>query len=190
MREQVNLRVTAHNHKATKGLNEGAIIKGTLYEQSVQPLIDREIEVLALTSGGQPAIVVSRFGKGEAMLAGSYLGMANFPDVDENNDRFFLNLLEWANIDKPFTTSLDGRTTAQVEVRLLENNKGYLLFAINHSSETEVINIELAASKNNGYKITDMLKEEVKPFQTKNNLINLTCSLDKKQVQIWSIERE
>ncbi len=45
---------------------------------------------------------------------------------------FFINLLNWANIKRPFTTSLDGRVSNQVEVRLQDTKDGYLVFIINH----------------------------------------------------------
>jgi beta-galactosidase len=190
MREAVSLSVTSQKHPALSGLNSGDKLKGTLYAQSVLPLENRNIDILATTEQGQPAVVSTRFGKGEAMLAGSYLGMANFPDVDPINDRFFTNLLKWAKIERPFSTSLDGRTTSQVEVRLQENSKGYVVFVINHSSEEEVIDIDLKITRNINFRIRDVINDTEELRNGANNLLRLNTTLEGKHVKVWEISPE
>jgi beta-galactosidase len=187
MRENVSLRVTGLKHSVLQGLKEGDLLRGSLYSQSSSPLEDRSVEILATTEQGQPAIVVSRFGKGEAMLAGSYLGMANFPEVDANNDLFFTNLIRWAGIRRPFTTTLDGRTSAQVEVRLQENNDGYLLFAINHSTEAEKISIDLTVKADGEYQIREVLTESVSHQKVTGNTLRMDSEIEPKHVKVWEI---
>jgi beta-galactosidase len=190
MRESVSLSITNQKHPALSGLNSGDKLKGTLYAQSVLPLEHRNIDILATTEQGQPAVVSTWFGKGEAMLAGSYLGMANFPDVDPINDRFFTNLLKWAKIERPFSTSLDGRTTSQVEVRLQENSKGYVVFVINHSSEEEVIDIDLKITRNINFRIRDVINDTEELRNGANNLLRLNTTLEGKHVKVWEISPE
>lgn len=187
MRESVNLTVTNQKHPALSGLNAGDMLKGSLYAQSVNPLQNRKIEILATTEQGQPAVVSSRFGKGEAMLAGSYLGMANFPEIAPTNDRFFTNLLDWAKIERPFTTSLDGRNTSQVEVKLQENSKGNIIFVINHSNKEEVIDIDLKVKNNGNYILRDVVSGKEEQKRSSGNILKLTTRVESRNVKVLEI---
>lgn len=187
MREEVSLRITGLNHPVLQGLKEGDVLKGSLYAQSSSPLENRFVEILATTEQDQPAIVVSPYGKGEAMLAGSYLGMANFPDVDANNDLFITNLIRWAGITRPFTTTLDGRTSAQVEVRLQENSNGYLLFAINHSIVNEKVGIDLTVSSNTEYLIREIISGTESRQRASGNNLRMESEIEGKHVKVWEI---
>lgn len=190
MRENLNLTVTDLKHPALVGLKQGDLLKGSLYSQSVKPLEGSSVQVLATTEQGQPAIVNSVYGKGEAMLVGSYLGMANFPDVNPVNDRFFTNLIGWAGIKRPFTTSLDGRTSAQVEVRLQENRNGQLLFIINHSDSAEELDVNLTVDKNGNYKFREIIAGNQLTLKSENNNLKIGTKIDRKQVQVWKITLE
>jgi beta-galactosidase len=186
MRESISLKVTDNNHPATLGLQTGDLLKGTLYAQSVTPLENANVRVLAQTAEGQPAVVVSRFGSGEAMLVGTYMGMAGFPEVDPVNDRFFTNLTNWAKIERPFTSNLDGRTTDQLELRLQENTNGYLLFAINHSDKSESFSVDLKLPRGD-YKIREVISDRYSALSGKDNVLVLASEIERKQVMIWEI---
>ncbi len=186
MRENITLKVTDNSHPATIGLQSGDLLKGTLYSQSVTPLENTSVRVLAQTEEGQPAVVVSRFGSGEAMLIGSYLGMAGYPEVDPVNDRFFTNLINWANIERPYSSSLDGRTSNQLEVRLQENTNGHLLFVINHSEKGESFQVDLKVSGGT-YKVRDVIRNNTSTKQGKDQILSLKSDIDRKQVIIWEI---
>ncbi|HAX95576.1 MAG TPA: hypothetical protein DCY35_03510 [Prolixibacteraceae bacterium] len=120
------------------------------------------------------------------MLIGSYLGMAGYPEVDPVNDRFFTNLINWARINRPFTSNLDGRTSNQVEVRLLENANGYLLFTINHSEKKESFHVDLKVPDGN-YRIRDVIRNNSSTQTGKNHVLRLSSEIDSKQVIIWEI---
>ena len=186
MRESISLKVTDNNHPATLGLQTGDLLKGTLYAQSVTPLENANVRVLAQTAEGQPAVVVSRFGSGEAMLVGTYMGMAGFPEVDPVNDRFFTNLTNWAKIERPFTSNLDGRTTNQLELRLQEYTNGYLLFAINHSDKSESFSVDLKLPRGD-YKIREVISDRYSALSGKDNVLVLASEIERKQVMIWEI---
>lgn len=187
MRETLNLTVTATKHPALAGMKAGDLLKGSLHVQSLEPLEKGTVEVLATTPQGQPAIVASRYGKGNAMLAGTYLGMASFPEPDLFNDRFFVNLADWAKIDRPFTTSLDGRRSSQVEVRLQENSRGYLMFIINHSDSLEEIEIDLKVPASGNYTLRDVIADTRTRQRSSGNTLKLKTRIDRKQVFVWEI---
>jgi beta-galactosidase len=187
MGENISLTLTDNVHPVLEGLNVGDKLKGSLFEQSLTPLAGHKIDILATTSDGSPALVNTTFGKGEAMLAGSYLGMGNFSEVDTINDKFFVNLLKWASIDRPFTTTLDGRSSKQVEVRLQRNNHSSIIYIINHSDEDEEITINLDVDKSGDFSIRSIIENEVKTQKSNGDVLELKTSIAPNRVIAWEI---
>jgi beta-galactosidase len=189
MRENVTFTVNGDNHPVLKGFKSGDLLNGSLYSQSVKLLENSNAKVLATTSEGDPAIISSPYGKGEAILAGTYLGMANFSEIVPNNDKFFLNLLNWAKIKRPFTTSEDGRSSNQIEVRLQDSDKGYLLFLINHSVNNETIDIDLKVDYDGIFTLRDVINEESKNINSRGNILKLNLSVNSRNASVFEIYR-
>lgn len=189
MEERVSIEVTNHKHPATLNLHRGDSLKGSLYAKSVIPLENSNIEVLAKLDDGSAALVSHRYGEGAAMLAGSYLGMANHPEPDLVNEAFFMNLLDWASVDRPFTSSHDGNKESQVEVRLLDNEKGYVMFVINHSATVEDVSISLKTAQNGNYRVRDIIMDQEKRIRARDHVLPLNATIDAKQVIAWEIWR-
>ena len=187
MGDNIGLSLSDNKHPVLKGLKKGDTLKGSLFEQSLTPLEGHNVNVLATNSQGAPALVNTTFGKGEAMLAGSFLGMGNFSEVNAINDKFFVNLLEWANVDRPFTTSLDGRTSKQVEVRLQRNNQSSIIYIINHSDEDEEISINLDVENSGNFTIRNIIENEVKTQKSNGRVLELKTMIAPKQVNVWEI---
>ena len=188
MRESIEFTVTDENHPAMQGLEKGSKLMGSLYVESLSMLDNnKDVRILATTEEGQPAIVSTSYGKGESMLVGTYMGMANFQEFNSNNDKFFINLLNWANIERPFTTSLDGRTSDQVEVRLQDTKNGYLVFIINHSVRSEEIDINLTMSSDGVYTFRDVINETRKKVKCSNNKLNISARIDCKDVHVIEV---
>src|ERR1035438_10576577 len=59
--------------------------------------------VLAHLDDGTPCITSSTYGKGQTLFIGSFLSF-----VGRSNNQFFLSLLDWAKVSRPFKTSQDG----------------------------------------------------------------------------------
>jgi len=189
MREEENflIEITTIDHPATSGLEIGDKLQGRLYGKSVTPLDDREVSVLATLEDGNPALVSTHFGDGEAMLIGSFLGYANHPEPQPVNEKFFVNLLDWAQIDRPFTTSHDGKTETPVEVRLQESNDGYILFVINHSDTDENISIDLSVKEDGTYSLREIISGEESELQSENNRLLIEEKVDAKHVKVIAI---
>ncbi len=187
MRENVSLKIRKSSHPAVSGMHDGDELKGNLYAKSIEPLDGRTVHILAELESGEPAITSSRYGRGEAMLVGSYLGMAGHPEPVETNDRFYLSLLEWANIDRPFTTSHDGNRDHPVEVRLQENKDGYLLFIINHNDEEENVTVDLNVAKSGIYAARELITGVSSDISASLHSLSLVSSVASKHVQVWTI---
>lgn len=184
MRDNIEFTITGDNHPATQGLKKGSKLAGSLYAQSLTLSGNGDVAVLAVTEQGEPAIVAARYGKGESMLAGTYLGMANFQEIKPETDRFFVNLLNWAKIKRPFTTSHDGRVANQVEVRLQDIKNGYLVFIINHSANGEDVNIKLNTKANGEYTFRDVINGERKKIGASGNELTINARVDSKNVRV------
>lgn len=188
MRDNIEFSVSAQNHPVLEGFKIGDKLKGTLYAQSLDVLPNRNVDVLAVTEENEPTVISAKYGNGEALLAGTYLGMASFRQNDANNDKFYTNLLNWAKINRPFTTSLDGRTADQVEVRLQNKpDGGFILFLINHSKNTEEIDVTLAVKTNGDYMVRNVIENSRTSVRSTNNTLKINRTVQSKDVHVLEI---
>jgi hypothetical protein len=72
---------------------------------------------------------VSTFGKGKALMLGSYVSAGYVSQPEDATRRFFDGLLDWAGVRRPVAVSGD-----PVEVRLLESGREHLAFVFNHGA--------------------------------------------------------
>ncbi|HXK08262.1 MAG TPA: beta-galactosidase [Vicinamibacteria bacterium] len=110
------------------GLAPGEVLPGRWYEESLEPL-SPGARVVARFASGAPAAVVSSYGRGKALMVGSYVGAAYVTQPAETTRRFFDGLLDWAGVGRPAEVSGD-----PVEVRLLESGREHLAFLFNHAA--------------------------------------------------------
>lgn len=90
--------------------------------------------VLARLDDGTPAAVAASFGKGRAIIVGSFLGLAYHHFKNPANGRFYAGLADWLGIPAGLgvETSDPG---VFVEGRLLESPQARLLFAFNRGEK-------------------------------------------------------
>jgi hypothetical protein len=110
------------------GLKPGELLPGRWYEESLEPFTPGA-RVVARFSSGAPAAVVSTFGKGKALVLGSYVSAGYVSQPEEATRRFFDGLLGWVGVRRPVAVSGDA-----VEVRLLESGREHLAFVFNHAA--------------------------------------------------------
>lgn len=189
MRDQIEFAFTDEDHPVLEGLQKGQKLRGSLYSQTLN-IEDESVRILATDAEGAPALVSHPFGKGEAMLAGSYLGMASFPEPDSVNDQLFINLLDWAGITRPYTTSADGRTADQVEVRLKTGDDGYVLFLINHSPRQEKVSIRLKVDLEGLYQVANIIDNTENEVQSSDGVLSLSFEPEGKGVKVMAISRK
>lgn len=190
MRDSFEFLVNESEHPVLRGLNNSDKLKGALFQETLEKLEGRDVEVLATTKDGLPVIVSAEFGKGASMLVGSYMGMSNYLNFSAENDQFFVNLLDWADIDRPFTTSLDGRISDQVEVRLMDTENGYLLFVINHSKNEEEISIDLSIDTDGTFVIKNILNDSQRKLRSSDHILEIIDSVRSRDVHVFEIFME
>jgi len=190
MRDEVLMKIVDNSHPTLTKLKKDDSLKGANFAESIEPLKGRQTQILASLDDGTPCMVASEYGKGKTLFIGSFLGLANNPSSDKNNNQFILNLLDWAKVERPFTSSHDGNKASYVEVRLQNNENGYVLFVINHSESVENISVNLKTDKNGNYVVRDVIEDQKSKVKAQNNILQLNTTLNAKQVKVWDIHTE
>ena len=133
--------------------HDGDRLPGTLYEETLEP-VGANARVVARLANGDPAAVVSSFGRGKTLTLGSYIGVAYEHRREDTARRFFDGLLDWAGVARPIRV-----TGGDAEVRSLETTDGLILFAFNHQDKATEPTITLGTS----YAGTDLISGEQFP---------------------------
>jgi beta-galactosidase len=111
------------------GMKASDTLPGRWYEETLEPL-SPDAKVVAQFTGGRPAAVLSRFGKGKTLMLGSFVSAAYQSMPSPAVERFYGGLLEWAGVTRPVEANPRG-----LEVRTLESGAETLVFAFNHTKE-------------------------------------------------------
>ena len=119
------------------GCAPGMRAVATAFEEELEPLPGAR--VLARFADGAPAIVENSYGKGKAILVGSFLGVAYERQHDKAAKLLLLSFARAAGIEPEVKVS--GENSTQVEVRRLVENDVQFLFAFNHSDHAAAAKI-------------------------------------------------
>jgi beta-galactosidase len=189
VKEEVPMEITNTSHPAVEGFSEGEILKGNYFAESVDPASDQDETILAILKDGTPCLVASRYGKGETLFLGSF--MDNHPEANENNNRFLLGLLDWAKIERPFTSSHDGRAKDPVVIRLHENPEGWLLYVLNQGLSPEKVSIRLSVPEAGNYSMEEIISgHRVSRRSDQKMLEIITGEIPGSDAEIYKISQE
>lgn len=188
--EDLEFPVIDREHPSMGQLKLGWDLTGFLYGSSFKPYSGSEIQILA-TFGmtGKPALTVHEYGDGEAMMIGTFLGLANHPDLKDGNSAFIKGLADWAGVERKVISSLDGSNNGIVDIQLQENENGYLLFAINYEETDEEINISIQMDEEGTYSVRELLQEEESSLKTEDGVLLIETTLPGRNARVWKIEK-
>ncbi len=124
---------------ALPGLKSGDTIEGAAFQEDLQPLATAS--VLAKFPDGQPAIVENSFGRGKAILAGSFIGLAYQQKQDAATGKFLVSLASAAGVTTQIRVS--GPGTSELEVRQLVSENEQFIFVFNHAASAASATISL-----------------------------------------------
>jgi beta-galactosidase len=116
------------SNAAILGLAPGTRAVAEAFEEELEPMPGAV--VLGRFADGAPAIVENTYGKGKAILVGSFLAMAYQRQQTEATKQVLLALARSAGVAPEVTVT--GDNTSQVEVRRLVGSGVQFLFAFNH----------------------------------------------------------
>ncbi len=111
------------------GLAPGEKLPGRWYEESLEPT-GSGARVVARFASGAPAAVASSFGKGKALMLGSYVSAGFVSEPADSSRRFYEGLVDWSGASRLVTTTGD-----PLEVRLLASGSSHLAFVFNHAAQ-------------------------------------------------------
>ena len=125
-----------------KGAGEPAgsiAFEGAVYEEVLRPTAP-EARAVARFPDGAVAAVANRYGKGEALLVGSFAGMAHETAPSAGFGEFVGEVLDWAGIQPPLRIRASGGPAP--EVRILASPAGRLLVAFNRGDAPLDLSVE------------------------------------------------
>jgi beta-galactosidase len=188
-REAVRMVVVDTSHPALSRLKKGDSLRGAQFAESVELLPKSTARVLAHLDDGTPVITSSTYGKGQTFFIGSFLGLANQPSNKANN-QVLLGLLDWAKVQRPFTTSLDGADPqTPLEARLQEHADGRVLFLVNHAAALKSVTVKVTVPTEGEFTLREILHGQTLRQRAAGNAITLTREIPAKQVEVWDITR-
>ncbi|MFP4081375.1 MAG: beta-galactosidase [Candidatus Aminicenantes bacterium] len=120
-------------HPSLPLLQEGDTLDTLFFEEAFE-LIGEESEVLAEFENGKPAMIYSPYGKGKAIMVGSFIGSAYHHFKNPHNGEFLAGLASWLEIPKPVEVS-SSRNEVFVDARVLEGEDYKVLFGFNRGEE-------------------------------------------------------
>ncbi len=188
MGERVALRIADGSHPLVQGWAAADTLRGANFAESIALLPKGEGKILATFADGTPGIAAAKYGKGETLFIGTFLGMANQIKADPANERFMDKIVQWSKIERPFTSSLDGKKEAQVEIRLRQTAAGQILFVINHSEKTQQLQVDLQVAKDKNYKLRDFVHGQSQQLAAANKRLGVNAEIAARDVQVWVIE--
>jgi beta-galactosidase len=117
----------------------------SLFFEECFDVFGKDSRVLASFSDGRPAIVAAPFGKGRALILGSFLGSAYHHFKNPANGGLFAGLADWVGAKRAVEVSTPD-PEALVEGRVLEGPGYRLLFGFNRGEKAARASFSLPAS--------------------------------------------
>lgn len=172
-------------HEALPLLSAGDVLDTVFFEEGFD-LLGSKAQVLAEFENGKPAIVYAPFGKGKAMIVGSFLGAAYHHFKNPNNAEFFAGLFDWLKLTRPVEV-ITAEKDVLVEARVLEGESGRIVLAFNRG-EKKTRSEFLIAVPGGNYKARNLETKEEILAQQKDGQLALSKTLEPGEVWVVALE--
>ncbi len=163
------------------GMKAGAAVRGDAFEEELEPL--EGARVLARLQDGQPAMVEKNYGKGKAILAGTFLALSYERQHDPSTAHLLLALARGAGVRADVKVS--GQGTGEVEVRRLVSPHEQLIFIFNHAHKPAHTSISIRIPWRVGEAKGIMTDRPVRFTQTRGNV---TLDKNLSDGEIWAVK--
>ncbi|MFL6352730.1 MAG: beta-galactosidase [Bryobacteraceae bacterium] len=176
-------RMTIESSADLPGLNRTQNIAGDAFQEELEPL--NGARVLGRFADSAPAIVENSFGKGKAILLGSFVALAYHNQARESNKQLFLSVARAAGVSSD--VEVTGPGTSELEVRRLANTDEQILFAFNHSknSADATLSVRVPWSIR---QVSNFLNDASVPFQMRNRSVVLHKNFAAGEIWVFSVE--
>lgn len=174
-------------NEALPQLKDGDKLDTLFFEEGFE-LLGIKAQVLAEFENGTPAIVYAPYGKGKAVIVGSFIGSAYYHFKNRNNGKFFAGLFDWLKLTRPVEVG-SAETDVLVESRLLEGPNGKILFGFNRGEKTTLAKFAVAALGKN-WKARNLEMQSEVPLVQKDVRVLLEKTLEPGEVWVVAIEKK
>jgi len=174
-------------HKALPLLEGGKKLDALFFEEGFE-LINDQSQILAEFESGEPAIVYSTYGEGEAIIVGSFIGMAYHHFHNPNNAKFFTGLAEWLDLPNPVDVVVSNEDVF-VEARLLEGDTYSILFGFNRG-EKKTKALFTVSIKGQAFRAKDLETGENVPLIVQESCVMMEKELSPQEVWVVLVEQD
>ena len=174
----VDGKVNINLDKDLPFLKKNSSVVGTIVKET---FINNGASVIASFDSGEPAIFISKFGKGRAIQIGSYIGLKFHRDKIENNGNLIAGLVESAvKISRPVIFE-----NKKVRVDILSKGKEYLIIVQNLENKNINVTVKVPGLRFN------LLEEQFKGTKIKckriNSGVEFNLKLDPREVKVYRV---
>ncbi len=180
------IRIIA-SHKSLPLLKEGDALDALFFEEGFE-LINGYSQVLAEFENGIPAIVFAPYGKGKAIIVGSFIGSAYHHFKNPANAKFFAGLAQWLGIPTQVKV-VSSEQDVFVDARLLEGKDFMVFFAFNRGDKKTEAKFAISAQGNN-YSARDLESKQEVPLLIQDNRVVMRKALEPQEVWVVALEQE
>jgi beta-galactosidase len=168
-----------------EGLNAGDSVAGAAFEEDLQP--QAQAQVLARFANGEAAMVQNSFGKGRAVLIGSFAGLAYDRQPDPSTARLLLSLAKAAGVTAEVQVS--DPSAADVEVRRLVSSRSQYIFVFNHAAQPADSTLSIRLPWKAGA-CHDLVTHQAVDFETAGEHVVLRKKLGAKDIWILRLDKQ
>jgi beta-galactosidase len=177
-------KITSDASQNLPGLIAPITVPGAAFEEDLQPYSGSR--VLGRFEDGQPAVVENTFGKGKAILIGSFIALGYEEHPDSAGQQFLVSLAKLAGVSTPVTVS--GASGSVLQVRRLVGKDEQIVFMFNESDRA----VDAAVSLNDEASVrraVDWSDEKTVPFRMDDNKLTLHKTFAPREVWVVDLQR-
>jgi beta-galactosidase len=159
-------------------IKKGEVVKGTLVKET---FLLEGADVLARFSTGEPAITLAGYGKGKAILIGSYIGLPFHRKKYVTNGELIASLVEMTyKIERPTVIG-----NVKVRIDLLIDPAGQIMIILQNLEERN-IEVSITIPLKNITSLTEQFSGETLMMSSLKDRSIATVALAPKEVKIYS----
>jgi len=189
MVDGVTMRFTDSGKNFLRGVGFKEDLQGGYFAESLELLPGSSAQVLAKFEDETPAIIANRYGPGEAILVGTFLGVFNYPALHAANANFLLALVDWAGVERPFAFELRPKDEMPLDIQLKIHPEGLLVFVINHSQLPKEVRITLNNQSDGPHLLREIISNQTNNLTVKDGKLILPLKIDAREVQVWWVQQ-
>jgi beta-galactosidase len=168
----------------------GGSLEGAYFQESLEVPAGGRAKIIGMFEDGDIALTLNQYGQGQAMMIGSFLGLAYHQEPTSLNRQFIRNLLDVAGIQPPLRAPAGEPGETPVEIRLMEHPEGRMIYFLNHSGEDRQVEISLNLPGGGPRRVEEILTGESVESQMKDGLYYMTGSVPARDVRIYGIKND